>query len=408
MSDNNTPSRGPQVTIEELRQNFLKQGLFDIHRPIVLFNKDKLDQCKHEIPASTLTAVGESKESIQRVIASHDELAIFSVSREQEQQFSQGKPILIHPTFFAQTQKRASGGQRSTQTEEHVKNALATTVYVVVERLRHLLLIQNKITYKNVADERDMVMRFLAECWPEGDVRRIQDIEPRLKHMQTLWEKGRRPEIWKEFFSDDFLKATLNPNSFNRFTKESNDSNRLNQEINFQRSLILALLHCELRAATQRQTLSKVSDKMANGHEENKGDRTLLGGVHPAHHCFPVDVLPAAFAGDLNPSDLFPNLISANEHFEVMNLVGRLHRGLDAEFTFDHMLMISTTLQILERWIEKPWQEDSREDKEKAFWAKAMLSVMSFEGWQRFFSEGYPITKTGQTFTIKMSPTQLT
>jgi hypothetical protein len=51
--------RSPDISFEELRQHFLGQGLPDIARPIVLFNKMAVEQGHHDIPPEILSAVDE-------------------------------------------------------------------------------------------------------------------------------------------------------------------------------------------------------------------------------------------------------------------------------------------------------------------------------------------------------------
>ncbi|MET3105431.1 hypothetical protein AAKU58_000240 [Oxalobacteraceae bacterium GrIS 1.18] len=324
MTKDNRPLRGPKMTMEELKQHFIGQELFDITRPIVLFNKYKLQAHGHEIPAPVLLAAGESEESIQRAIVSPDQLENFNLSKNQQQQFLLGEPILLHVAIFEQSQPQASGGQRNTPIEKHIKIAAAATLYVVVERLNHLLSIRDGIEYESKVSMRDITMRFVAEYCLEDVVQLKPEIEHTIRHLRTLWEKGRRPEIRGKFYSIEAMERFQDYICDCQFSTSSKPI--LNQEIDFQRSLIHSLLQCELRSATLRQTLSNVSDKIAGNHPESKGDRALLAGVHQQEHYYPVDVLPAAFAGDFNPAELFPNLHSASDHFEVMIRIGRLHR----------------------------------------------------------------------------------
>ncbi|MET3105430.1 hypothetical protein AAKU58_000239 [Oxalobacteraceae bacterium GrIS 1.18] len=76
------------------------------------------------------------------------------------------------------------------------------------------------------------------------------------------------------------------------------------------------------------------------------------------------------------------------------------------QFTNEHMRIIEPALEILEDWTQKPWQEISNSEKEKAFWAKAMNKVMPLKSWQDFFFKGKPETKSGRIFNFGLSSIQ--
>lgn len=399
MSTNTSGSaRGPKVSREELRQNFLNQGLFDIDRPIVLFNKATLDVYADAIPPQLLAASGESADEVQRAVATPDDLGPFSLTLDQRARFQNGEPVLIQPAVFEHRAKRESGGQINDAVEKEIKSALAATVYAVVEQVRHLLFVRDQRTYPTQDASREVVIQELTAQWPQDGSHK--DEESRRKHLDTLWSKGRRPGIWRRLFVVDSLGK-----SAKRWASHFSRTERgaLNNEIDFQKSSVQGLLHSESRAARLRKTIGEVSRKVAKGGEETQGQRAILSATTPDQHRRPVDVAPVAFAGDINPADIYPNLSNAEtrEYFETLRVLGRFARGQSVEFTKDHMLYIHTGIKTLERWMAKPWREDTNEAKEHAFWAKTLRSIMSHDEWLQFFCEGYPITKEGGLFQVQ-------
>ena len=374
-----------------LRDSFFNQGFVDIGRPVALFNLSTLQGPFPDLPQELLNTAGEPAETIQRLLIDLEELPFVSLTHEQERQFKNGQPVLIRFGIEPHREKRSSGGQVKDLSEKQINVGLATTVYIVVERLRHLMYFRDQRKFASVNDHRDVAFGLLAEMWPRADNLRLTR-EKRINHLETLWNKGRRPQVWSQLYpvKDINKKIESWATSFENVSKE-----RLIQEIAFQQRLVLGLLHCEIRAEVFRKTISKISDKVSKSSEESKGDRAILAGVHPEHHCLHADVLPAAFAGDINPSNLFQNLESYREFFDTMRLIGSVSRGYRAEFSSEHLLIISPAIKNLETWLDDPWTEDNSAAREKAFWAKAMLSVMPLEKWKSFYNQAYMMAKNG-------------
>lgn len=413
------PTRGPKLSHEKLRDHLIDQGLFDLSKPIVLFNANAADLCARAIPDQLLAATGESLETVQRAIATPEELAPFSLSLNERSRFKRGEPLLIWPGVFEHLEKRSTGGQANGVMEQTVKRALAVTTFAVVERVRHLQSIRDKCTHLTEESSRDGVLKELTQHWPEDDARPaeapqsmddLSEIDtdsdgkdkkrgPRRKHLETLYDRGRRSSYWQDFFASANLKKELRVWS-TRFARAK--ARVINKEIDFQKSQVLALLYCEARAVTLRKMCSAISDAAAKDREETPRQRSVLSGfVLPDRRRGVADVLPAAFAGDINPADLFLNLENAREHFETMRIIGRFARGLPAAFTHRDMLMLVHPLKLLERWTTQPWPECNAADKEQAFWARAMKAVMPLDEWQRFFHQGYPMTQNSEDFVVK-------
>lgn len=396
MIDNTT--RGPKLSYEGLRQHFLNQGLADIARPILLFNENTLGIHAHSVSAKLLALTNESAESIQRATATPDDIKIMSLSLEQCAQFNAGFPILIYAAAFDEREKRDSGGQTHTEQQSHINSALATTVYSAVETIRHLrpkLVRKSKHSSLPRDAIRAEVFSTLTEAWPQDDCHK--DPASRCTRISTLWRDGGRRENWTLFFPVKSLPAHIK-RRVTRFDQATIPE--LEDEIQFQKSLVWALLYCESRADVAIQTISEISDRAADGFEENEGQRSSLAATTPNQHRKVVDVLPAAFSGDINPSDLFPNLKIDREHFETMRVLGRLYRELETTVTPGDIKRLKVALGFFELWTAEPWLEKSDDEKERAFWVRSMKAIMPLKRWKDFIAWAVREAETGRKIIV--------
>lgn len=381
-----------------LRQAILKTTQYDIARPIVLVDPKYIDGNKIEISDEIKAVLGDAVKDVFPVAATSETISRFSLTKDQESRLKAGEQVLALFHSTPHREKRSSGGQSLDEIEALTKRRLAVTVYVVVERLVKLQAYRDKRTFNSKEDHRDAILNELAELWPSpaGEKKNFDDHKTRLR---TLLSEGRRSDAWKTLFCCNNLKEEIKTwaTRFEKSTKE-----RLNQEIKFHQSLVISLAHCEIRSEKVRQVICNVSDKVAKMREESKEDRAQLAATHPAHRCTHADLLPAAFAGDINPADLFPKMEISREYFETMCLIGRLHRGESAEFSLGHLLFVSSGFKHLVSWKQNPWQEVKDRDRELAFWAKAMERVMTADKWQQLLLSALAQGKEGDTFEVRM------
>lgn len=381
-----------------LRQAILKTSQYDIARPIVLVDPKYIDGNKIEISDEINAVLGDAVKDVFPVAATPETISRFSLTKDQERRLKAGEQVLALFHSTPHREKRSSGGQSLDEIETLTKRGLAVTVYVVVERLLKLQAYRDKRTYNSKEDHRDTILNELAELWPNpaGENKNFDDHKTRLR---TLLSEGRRSVTWKTLFCCNNLKEEIKAwaTRFEESTKE-----RLNQEIRFHQSLVTSLAHCEIRSEKVRQVICDISDKVAKTREETKEDRAHLAGTHSAHQCTYADLLPAAFAGNINPADLFPKMEISWEYFETMRLIGRLHRGQRAEFSLGHLGFISPGLKNLLNWKQNSWPELTNDDKELAFWAKAMERVMTADKWHQFLSQVFDHVKEGGTCEIGM------
>ncbi|MBQ0714978.1 MAG: hypothetical protein KBT61_09200 [Paraperlucidibaca sp.] len=381
-----------RLTLSDLFHRY--QALYDLARPIVIFNSDMMDINAYILPPELLEAAGESPENIQRVIASSDELALMSLDPYQINDFNSGIPILLRAVRFEHREKCESGGQINDKLEKEIKIALACTVYNGIERMRHLFFIRDKIVYPSKDASREVIIQQLATLWARNKFKEIDEVRNR-KHLNTLWSKGKRSECWKHFFAADNLAHDIKnwAKIFNKAKKKDID-----YEINFQISLMRSLIYCESRATKLRKIMNTISDNTANNISESKNLRDNLAATTEDQKRSVSDVLPAAFCGDINPSDLFPSLENFRCQFNTMRAIGRYYRGLPADFTYDGMIILMDAFKIRAQW---EIMTEEHKTKEQAFWVAVLDTVMSSDDWHRFYNEGYQATKNGERFSVQ-------
>lgn len=370
------------------------QALYDLDRPIVIFNSDTIDIHAYILPPKLLDTAGESAISIQRGVATSHEIALMSLDQYQKKDFDAGIPILFRAVRFEHREKRESGGQINDKFEKEIKRALACTIYNGIERMRHLVFIRDKIVYPSKQVGREVIIQQLAALWARKEFQEIDEKRNR-KHLNTFWDQGKRSENWKHFFAVGNLAKNIKnwATYFNNAKKEEIDA-----EINFQISLMRSIFYCESRATELRQTINAISDNAANNISESKNQRDRLAANMPDQKRSASDVLPAAFCGDINPSDLFASLESFRGHFNTMRSIGRYYRGLSAYFTYEDMIVLRDVFKNRSQW--ETLSEENK-TKEQYFWVVALDATMSSADWQRFLKEGYEITKSGEKFCVQ-------
>lgn len=385
-------NRDEKLTLTGLFHRY--QALYDLTRPIVIFNSNTIDIHAYALPPHFLETTGESSVSIQRGVATSDEIALMSLDQYQKNDFDAGIPILFRAVRFEHREKRESGGQINDKLEKEIKRALACTIYNGIERMRHLVFIRDKIVYPSKQVGREVIMQQLAALWARKEFQETDEKRNR-KHLNTFWDQGKRSENWKHFFAVENLADNIKSwaTSFNGAKKEEIES-----EINFQISLMRSIIYCESRAADLRKAINTISDIYAKNISENKNQRDNLAATTKDQKRSASDVLLAAFCGDINPSDLFATLESFRGQFDTMRAIGRYYRGLPADFTNNDMIILMDAFRIRAQW--KIMAEEHK-TKEQELWVTVLDAVMSPEDWHRFYNEGYQTTKDGEKFSVR-------
>lgn len=387
MSKDEQPDRLPiEQSFDSFRQRLIDRTNFDIETPIVLVDPKFFQQKQIEINQKIATSLGNKTEGVVAVTATPEILSFISLTREQELRLRNGDQVLLLIDASPLREKRPSGGQPLDEVEKQIKQALSINLYILVERLIELSKIRKGMLTPQKETHRDMILNSLTEIWPKTYHTKY-DFEARKGRFNTLLTNGRKNKSGSPLYAIENINQEIK-NWAIKFAGVSKE--RLDQEIRFQHAFITSLLICEFRSKKIRTTLSELGDLVADGKVDNKGMRATLSATHPEDtHSF-SDLLPAAFAGNINPSKLFPRIKIAEQYFEAVQLVGCLQRGHRVKITLDHLGFISPGLKYLNAWNKNPWPEITEESKQAAFWAKAMESVMSASDWRSLISASQP------------------
>lgn len=376
---------------------------FEPDRPIVFFNNATLscpvkllnpDTDVYTIPKEILDAAKEPYAMLQCAAISVENISMLGVSLEERVQFSSGAPILVWAKLFQHREPRPRGGQIYDEIELSVRDALAVTTYLVVERIR-LILRLRAATKSHIATEvaRHEVIENICHLAPSKGMH--ANFDDLYRHLWTLFNNGQRSKNWQKFFNTTDQKKAIKAWASNFI---SSSKLVVDSEISFQQSLLFGLLTCEERAETQRRVINEVSDLAIKNKNYSIGQHAELAAVSPSHRVGVSDVLNAAFCSNVNPADLYPNLENSRVDFETMIQIGRLSRGLEAHFKFKHIIVLLSSFKLLELYPN----DNAFKDVELLFWAQAMGAVMDTESWRSFIKLAYPDTKKGLTASFAL------
>ena len=321
-----------------LRKQSLENGpfpdLIDFSRPIVVVSGDAIRKGKTGYPPQVApemkAAAGWPVRHLQAMIVeSLDDPLPIQATPEERKRFDQGEPLLVRANVVGMRPQRPSGGQVDDDIETRIKNAFAVNVFVLFERLRHLVPLRDGKNRCNWAD-RDSAKQFIFDNellplpWPEHDhcktgKRRFRAIDTawrngqRQKHLQCLYPSGKalRREIatWAEGF-------------------RGKRKDVIAEEIRFQKTQFVALNMCRERAREFRRIEYAISESIrqepdGDGFLDTKLVEVAAGFNHP------IDagaVFPAVYAGDFDPRLMFHRLASLKS-FGFVRDIGRIPRG---------------------------------------------------------------------------------
>lgn len=360
---------------------FDQMNLPDLNRPIVIFNSEFFKEDSLIVQERIQSYVDYSIEDIQTYRLSADELLRFSLTQNQRSDFLKGKPILIKAIPGERRDKQASGGQNYDAIEARVTMELKANTFLVVERLRLLLERHEKRRHESVDAARDQIIwdlihdRRLADpSAPDENVCR--------KAFNTRMEHSRKND-WKLWFPHPDFKKHLKI-YLARFDKAT--AIEIEQEVRFQKSLVLSLTKCQIRATRLRKTSNEIGDLLRKGDAEGPGSRDSLAATTHEEYLAMDELLPAAFAGDFNPTVLFPVHGYADAHFDMMRIVGKFYRGYTQPvFTEAAVRYLTPAISLLERWESDPWDSNDSKKRGDTFWAHAMSRAMPLSEWKKKF-----------------------
>jgi len=361
---------------------FDKNILPDLNQPLVIFNSDFFKEDSLVVPKDLKSLIDCSMEDIQKCRLTADELSHLSLTQRQRSDFLKGRPLLIKAIFDKCRNKQKSGGQSYDKIEARVSMELKANTFLVVERLRLLLKKNKKRRHTSVGSARDQIILELARDWKLADTS-APDEKACLKIFNTRMEHGRKSD-WELWFPNADMKSHLR-SYLARFDKSTNLE--IEQEIRFQKSLVLSLTKCQIRATRLRRTSNDIGKLLRNGQEEGPGARDSLAATTHEEYVAMDELYPAAFAGDFNPAILFPVHNYTDGLFDMMRIAGKYYRGYtQPHFTEEAIQWLIPAVALLERWESDPWDSNDCNKRGDTFLVHAMSRSMPLNEWKKILN----------------------
>lgn len=327
----------------KLRKQLLAEmnfpGLLDFSRPIIVVSHDAVRTGKTryppQVPLEMMVAAGWPTQRPQKVIVeSLDDPFPIRATPEERDGFNRGKPLLVRVGAFGMRPERSSGGQVADDIETQIKDAFAVNVFVIFERLRHLVPLRDGTNVRNWAHQ-EAAQNFIFDKellplpWPERDHRTTGKHRRRL--LDTAWRNGQRQKFLRCLYPGKNLRREIATWAQN-FRGKRKDA--INEEIRFQKTQFVALNMCRERAREFRRIEYQISESIRRDPDKEGFPDPELTKVAAGFND-PIDagmVFPAVYAGDFDPGLMFHRLASLKS-FEFVRDIGRIARGLSAPWS---------------------------------------------------------------------------
>ena len=312
------------------------QGYLDFSRPIVAVSGEAIRKGRAayppQVPLKIKMAAGWPAQRIQgMIIDSLDNPLAIQATPEERERFDRGEPLLVRANMVGMRPERSSGGQVTDDIEKQINDAFAVTVFVIFERLRHLVPLRDGRNVRNWADQ-EAAQNFIFDKellslpWPERDHRTTGKRRRRL--IDTAWRNGQRPKFLRCLYPSSTLRREI-ADWAEGFRGQRKDM--IGEEIRFQKTQFVALNMCRERAKEFRFIESEISESIrrepdGDGLLDPKQAEVAAGFNHP------IDagaVFAAVYAGDFDPKLMFHRLVSL-KGFEFVRDIGRIARRQSA------------------------------------------------------------------------------
>ncbi len=319
------------------------QGFLDFSRPIVVVRRDAIRKRGATCPQVALKmkmAAGWPAQSLQGMIVdSLDDPLAIQATPEERKRFDRGEPLLVHANMVGLRSERTSGGQVTDDIEKQINDAFAVNVFVIFERLRHLVPLRDGRNVRNWANQ-EAAQNFIFEKellplpWPEHDHRTTERSRRRL--IDTAWRNGQRQKLLRCLYPGSRLRREIAAWAED-FRGQRKDV--IEEEIRFQKTQFVALNACRERAKEFRCVESEISESIRR---EPDGDGLLdpERAAVAAGFNHPIDagaIFPAIYAGNFDPKLMFQRLASLKS-FEFVRDIGRIARGQSAPLSSAHFV----------------------------------------------------------------------
>ena len=327
-----------------LRKQYLEKGpfpeLIDFSRPIVVVRGDAIRNGRAGYPPqvalNTKLMAGWPAHHLQAMIVdSLDDPLPIQATPEERKRFDRGEPLLVRANMVGLRPERSSGGQVTDDIETQIKDAFAVNVFVLFERLRHLVPLRDGKNVRNWAD-RDSAKQFIFEKellplpWPEQD--HCKTGKRRFRVVDTAWRNGQRQRFLQCLYPSGKMLRREIATWAEGFRGKRRDM--IAEEIRFQKTQFVALNMCRERAKEFRRVEYQIS---ASLRQEPDGDGFFDSRLAEVAAGFnhPIDAgaaFPAVYAGDFDPRLMFHRLASLKS-FGFIRDIGRIARGQSAPWS---------------------------------------------------------------------------
>lgn len=312
------------------------QGYLDFSRPIVAVSREAIRRGRAayppQVPLKIKMAAGWPAQSLQGMIVdSLDDPLPIQATPEERERFDRGEPLLVRANMVGMRTERSSGGQFADDIEKQIKDAFAVNVFVIYERLRHLVPLRDGKNVRNWADQ-EAAQNFIFDKellslpWPERDHRTTGKSRRHL--VDTAWRNGQRQKFLRCLYPGSRLRREIAAWAED-FRGKRKDL--IEEEIRFQKTQFVALNMCRERAREFRRIENKISKSMRqdpNAEEVlDPKQAEVAAGIN--HAIDAGAVFPAVYAGNFDPKVMFHRLASL-KGFEFIRDIGRIARRQSA------------------------------------------------------------------------------
>lgn len=312
------------------------QGYLDFSRPIVAVSGEAIRKGRAafppQVPLTIKMAAGWPAQSLQGMIVdSLDAPLLIQATPEERERFDRGEPLLVRANMVGMRPERSSGGQVTDDIEKQINDAFAVNVFVIFERLRHLVPLRDGKNVRNWADQ-EAAQNFIFDKellplpWPERDHRATGKRRRRL--IDTAWRNGQRQKFLRCLYPSSTLRREIAAWA-DGFRDQRKDM--IGEEIRFQKTQFVALNMCRDRAREFRRIENKISKSMRQDPDAEEvldpKQAEVAAGIN--HAIDAGSVFPAVYAGNFDPKVMFHRLASL-KGFEFIRDIGRIARRQSA------------------------------------------------------------------------------
>lgn len=320
------------------------QEHLDLSRPIVVVSRDAIRKrgaaCPPQVALKIKMAAGWPAQNLQGMIVdSLDHPLAIQATPEERERFDRGEPLLVRANMVGLRPERTSGGQVADDIEKQINDAFAVNVFVIFERLRHLVPLRDGKHVRNWANQ-EAAQNFIFEKellplpWPEHDHRKTGKSRHRL--IDTAWRNGQRQKLLRCLYPSSSLRRKISGWA-EGFRGQRKDV--IEKEICFQKTQFVALNMCRERAKEFRCIESEISESIrrepdGGGLLDSRRALVAAGFNHP------IDagaIVPAIYAGNFDPRLMFHRLANL-KGFEFVRDIGRIARGQSAPLSSAHFV----------------------------------------------------------------------